>query len=124
MSTIPVPTPEADRIRELEAQVEALERFKKFVHAYLDGVYVPHHPPGPHGRDGCRVGDRLHWLMTRLYAAEGERDRLRAALERIASDEPYLRQDHAAVEVTDEALNAANRAQIQQHIARAALGEG
>jgi len=45
--------------------------------------------------------------------------RLREALEHIASDEPFLRQDHAAVEVADEALDRANRAQFQQAIARA-----
>jgi hypothetical protein len=42
---------------------DKLQAFKDWVHAYLDGVGVPHHPPGTHGAAGCRIGDRMDWLM-------------------------------------------------------------
>lgn len=50
-----------------------------------------------------------------------ENARLRAALKRIASDAPYIRQDHAAVDISDDELNRANRAMFQQAIAREAI---
>ncbi len=60
---------ERDQLRE---QVAKLQAFKDFCHAYLDAHGVPHHPPGIHGAEGCRIGDRLDW-----WAAE--RDRRRGA---------------------------------------------
>jgi hypothetical protein len=45
------------------ARVEKLQRFKDWVHNYLDRHGVPHHPPGTHGAEGCRIGDRMDWLM-------------------------------------------------------------
>lgn len=59
-------------IDELEAERDKLQRFKDWVHAYLDQHGVPHHPSGPHGAEGCRIGDRMDWLMA-------GRDRLLAA---------------------------------------------
>lgn len=58
----------------LEAQVEALRRFKSWTHAYLDTHGVPHHPPGPHGAEGCRIGDRMDWLMAKLKRIEDAAD--------------------------------------------------
>jgi hypothetical protein len=55
---------------ELRAKVEKLQAFKDWVHAYLDAHGVPRHPPGTHGAEGCRIGDRMDWLMARLRAAE------------------------------------------------------
>lgn len=43
-----------------------LQRFKDWVHKYLDDHGVPHHPPGTHGAEGCRIGDRMDWLMERV----------------------------------------------------------
>ncbi len=55
------------RVRELEAQATKLQTFKDWVHAYLDAQGVPKEfPDGPHSREGCRVGDRMDWLVTRL----------------------------------------------------------
>jgi hypothetical protein len=51
------------RIEELEAERDKLQRFKDWTHAYLDRHGVPHHPPGTHGAEGCRIGDRMDWLM-------------------------------------------------------------
>lgn len=54
------------------------ERFKAWVHDYLDTHAVPHHPPGTHGASGCRIGDRMDWLMGQLAEAKAERDAERA----------------------------------------------
>lgn len=43
-----------------------LQLFKDWVHAYLDSKGVPHHPPGSHGAEGCRIGDRLDWVMAQV----------------------------------------------------------
>lgn len=64
----------ANLCRSRAAEVERLQAYKDWTHAYLDAVGVPHHPPGPHGAEGCRIGDRMDWLMTRLNT-------VRAALE-------------------------------------------
>ena len=63
----------AERIAALRSQAADLadrlaerQRFKDWVHAYLDSHGVPHHPPGTHGAEGCRIGDRMDWLMAEL----------------------------------------------------------
>ena len=58
-------------------RAESAEKFKRWVHEYIDAHGVPHHPPGVHGAEGCRIGDRMDWLMAKLTAAEKERDELR-----------------------------------------------
>lgn len=58
-----------------EAERDKLQAFKDWVHRYLDCHGVPHHPPGTHGAEGCRIGDRLDWLMA-------ERERLQAELDK------------------------------------------
>lgn len=50
----------------LVQQVKKLQAFKDWVHKYLDERGVPHHPPGPHGAEGCRIGDRMDWLMAEM----------------------------------------------------------
>jgi hypothetical protein len=61
----------ADReLESLREQVAKLQAFKDWVHAYLDTHGVPHHPPGPHGAEGCRIGDRMDWLMARVAGLE------------------------------------------------------
>lgn len=50
----------------LRAKCDKLQAFKDWVHAYLDQHDVPHHPPGSHGAAGCRIGDRMDWLMAHL----------------------------------------------------------
>jgi hypothetical protein len=62
------------------AAIDHLQAFKDWCHSYLDAHGVPHHPPGSHGTEGCRIGDRMDWLVARLRAAESGRDRLREAL--------------------------------------------
>ena len=63
----------AGEVRAIESQRDAaiaerdkLQAFKDWVHKYLDDHGVPHHPPGSHGAEGCRIGDRMDWLMARV----------------------------------------------------------
>lgn len=70
---------QAGRIAELEEAAEKLQRFKDWVHAFLDGKGVPHHPPGTHGAAGCRIGDRMDWVWS-------ERDALRLRVVRMHAD--------------------------------------
>ena len=58
-----------ETIAELRAEVERLQAFKNWVHKYLDDHGVPHHPPGPHGAEGCRIGDRMDYVFHVLLAA-------------------------------------------------------
>lgn len=53
------------RAREAEQERDALAEFKAFVHHRLDQAGVPTHIDGPHSKEGCRVGDRLDWIISR-----------------------------------------------------------
>ncbi len=64
-----------------KSRCDKLQAFKNWVHAYLDTHGVPHHPPGPHGAEGCRVGDRMDWLMAKLANAEQAADHIAAEAE-------------------------------------------
>ncbi len=63
---VPVIKPIVGRVMQLEAAVAKLQAFKDWVHGYLDSHGVPHHPPGTHGAEGCRIGDRMDWLMAEM----------------------------------------------------------
>ncbi len=54
----------------LQEEVAKLQAFKNWTHQYLDAHGVPHHPPGTHGAEGCRIGDRMDWLMAELAKAK------------------------------------------------------
>ncbi len=54
----------------VQGERNALARFKAWVHDYLDAKGVPTHPDGPHGAEGCRIGDRMDFVF-----AEMERQR-------------------------------------------------
>lgn len=73
-----------ERVMGVVAERDKLAKFKAWVHEYLDTHGVPFHPPGTHGAEGCRIGDRMDWLMARPTAAEADRDKYRAALDIIA----------------------------------------
>jgi hypothetical protein len=87
---------ENSTVSDARIYVQKLQRFKDWVHAYLDAQGVPHHPPGTHGAEGCRIGDRMDWLMDRLRKAEAQQaeqgdggvneavSKVRAARERVA----------------------------------------
>lgn len=63
-------------------RLEKLAAFKTWVHEYLDAHSVPHHPPGTHGAEGCRIGDRMDWLMEQRDAALARVQRVEATLTR------------------------------------------
>lgn len=67
----------------LAAERDKLQAFKDWVHAYLDSHDVPHHPPGTHGAAGCRIGDRMDWLMAERDALVSRVAQYHNALERI-----------------------------------------
>lgn len=53
-------------LEELEKQLEALAKFKKWVHDYLDNIGVPHDPAPEHTKEhGCRISGRMRWLLNR-----------------------------------------------------------
>jgi hypothetical protein len=88
------------KLARVTAERDKLQRFKDWVHKYLDDHGVPHHPPGTHGAEGCRIGDRMDWLMNLV-------DELRRAHELL---EPllWLRQDtqHAGCAEWNKAILA------------------
>jgi hypothetical protein len=55
-----------DIVEEMAKEIERLQAFKDWVHDYLDAHGVPHHPPGTHGAEGCRIGDRMDWVFERV----------------------------------------------------------
>lgn len=64
-------TPDA---RWLLDRIDALAKFKTWVHDWLDAQGVPHDPePENTARHGCRISGRMRWLVDRLAAAERER---------------------------------------------------
>ncbi len=92
----------ADLLAELDAvrgERDKLQRFKDWVHGFLDAKGVPTHPDGPHSKEGCRIGDRLDVVFGRIRAVQevaesaqgewiqvvAERDRLRESLRQLAS---------------------------------------
>ncbi len=88
---------------QVKAERDKLQAFKDWCHSYLDTHGVPHHPPGPHGAEGCRIGDRMDWLMAKLANAEqaadhiaaedrAERDALAVTAERQAEQIKRLRE--------------------------------
>lgn len=82
------------RTADLEAERDKLQAFKSWVHGFLDAHGVPHHPPGPHGAEGCRIGDRMDWLLHRVAELEAERGGL---LMRAQAAEELTRQAMARV---------------------------
>jgi len=68
-------------LKELEAERDALAKFKSWVHDRLTANGVPEDPdPAKRELTGCRVGCRFEWLENRLAQAEAERNTLDQAL--------------------------------------------
>lgn len=76
-----------------------LHAFKVWVHGFLDDHGVPHHPPGPHGAEGCRIGDRMDWLMAKLANAEQAVDHI-AAEDRAERDALAVTAERQAEQIT------------------------
>ena len=59
-------------LAEKEREVEALAKFKAYVHKRLDEGSVPANPEPPnHALQGCRIGDRLDWLFEAWLLGNG-----------------------------------------------------
>jgi hypothetical protein len=108
------------RVAELSAERDKLQAFKDWVHNYLDTHGVPHHPPGPHGAEGCRIGDRMDWLMSRLAADESTRQPTPEEAEEPPTPEEEAAHDAFLAEC--KRLNDRNKLAAQQPPAPA--GEG
>jgi len=65
----PMPTHEG-WILALARERDALLKFKSYVHGVLDSAGVPVDPPGAHRDAGCRVGQRLEFLLAKLKEAK------------------------------------------------------
>lgn len=54
-------------IERLENEIEALLKFKSYVHGRLDDENVPVNPnPDETEKTGCRIGPRLDWVFARI----------------------------------------------------------
>jgi hypothetical protein len=75
----------------LKEQLAERQKFKDWVHNYLDTHGVPHHPPGTHGEHGCRIGDRMDWIWSELIGECSKqmeaKDQELATLEQLAAKE-------------------------------------
>jgi hypothetical protein len=76
------------RIDAERQRADKLQAFKSWTHGFLDSHGVPYHPPGTHGAAGCRIGDRMDFVMKQLTderqgreAAEKELAALRAQVD-------------------------------------------
>lgn len=64
----------------LKADLEARQKFKDWVHGFLDGVGVPADPDPEHTKEhGCRISGRMRYLTDQI-------DRLRDALQDIRDE--------------------------------------
>lgn len=51
------------KIFELQLEQAKLKDFKEYVHQRLDQAGIPTHPSGLHSAAGCRIGDRLDFVL-------------------------------------------------------------
>lgn len=68
------------RAESAEAKLAEREKFKAWVHEYLDSKGVPHHPPGTHGDHGCRIGDRMDWVWAGIDELKAKLAKMEALL--------------------------------------------
>lgn len=68
-AVVPVSASGLYTLLDLADAADKLQRFKDWVHAYLDAKGIPHHPLGTHGAEGCRIGDRMDYVFAKLADA-------------------------------------------------------
>lgn len=76
----------AGELATAKGERDALQRFKDWTHSYLDDKGIPHHPPGVHGAEGCRIGDRMDYLFAQFAAERATVAELRGALESVLKE--------------------------------------
>lgn len=97
-------------LREMIDLAKSLQKFKAWVHAYLDGLGVPKEfPDGPHTREGCRIGDRMDWLVKQQ---ETLRARLQGTEKTDGAMQIVAKQGEENAKLRDE--NAALRRQLEE----------
>lgn len=52
-------------------EIEKLKQFKAYVHKRLDDAGVPKEVPGEQLDQGCRIGGRLDWVLSKLPTYDG-----------------------------------------------------
>lgn len=93
-------------------QIAVLQRFKDWVHAYLDNKGVPKEVQDSHLAAGCRIGGRLDWVFGQIAAKDAEIERLKAACEMVLkrwtfdNDQQHTHNWHDRTDCT-EAIRAA-----------------
>lgn len=71
-------------LAQMGAELEQAKAFKDFMHRRLDSAGVPKEfPDGKHTKEGCRIGDRLDWVLERS-----------AELEQAKEDKRKMTQEH------------------------------
>lgn len=102
-------------------KLEALSKFKAYVHKRLDDAGIPVDPESPHRAEGCRIGGRLDIV---LALASAMPDLLEACIKQAALMEG-LRNLLTAYRVgrqpTEKTLDAVQGASEVQDLARAAI---
>lgn len=111
-----------ERAVRAEAQRDALQAFKDFVHRRLDEAGVPTHPEGPHSAAGCRIGDRLDIVLGAL----AQRDALAKALTHAGETFRHYARLHRAKGTADGLAKASINDELaeQCEAALAAAAEG
>lgn len=95
----------------LKKERDRLQAFKDYVHTRLDVFGVPIEPPNNevlmHQREGCRIGDRLDWLITRYNEMADLKRKLDPILTNLeATDKPGPQPDLDAIRKRDQERTA------------------
>lgn len=105
----------------LRAERDKLAAFKAFVHRRLDEIGVPVDPPGEHRDAGCRIGQRIDWLVARLVKF---RDQALAAEDQSdGANAPSPPEGQSAADILHAAHSAQRRMEIERDRMHAALVE-
>src|SRR5579859_7924899 len=96
-----------EECEKLRAERDALQRFKDWCHSYLDAKGVPEAPEGPHGAEGCRIGDRMDWVFSAWDKAVADMRERAAQVVEMMQEHPKNVIDYACVEGENETLQYA-----------------
>ena len=121
--------PTRERMREeiwaQKARAEAAEKFKAFVHRYLDDAGVPHEIDDKHLKAGCRIGGRLDFVLSGKATAESKVKELLEAFKenRDAEKQAWARKSEALIQRTSRTERAVVLQKIMQTVHKELLKE-